>query len=197
MRHEAGKGGIKFAILGMIARGGADGHYGYALRRRLKEEYPFWQVNCGEVYRYLDDLLKEGLIEPLADRSGPRRPFRITQKGTKTLGDFVVAPPTDAPRPLRQELAVKLLFASPEQLPVILRLIGSQQCIYMEELNRLNIARRKQRRRGDTAPPAEKERIAQEAFFVELLIGYAERQVRVDLDWLDHVALKLKERFAH
>jgi DNA-binding PadR family transcriptional regulator len=145
----------------------------------------FWQLNLGETYRVLDALAHDGLIERnVADDESPRKLYRITQKGQQTLDDFVLEPPTDAPRPLRQELAVKLLFARAEKLPELLRLVDHQREAYMRELSLLGSQRRKLAR------------LAVDAFVTGLLIDGAELLVRAELAWLDDVAQKLKERFS-
>ncbi len=80
---------------------------------------------------------------------------------------------------------MKLLFASPDRLPELLRLVDHQREAYMQELFRLGV----QRRRLARAPV--------DAFVTNLLIDGAELAVRAELAWLDEVARKLKERFAH
>jgi DNA-binding PadR family transcriptional regulator len=145
----------------------------------------FWQLNLGETYRVLDALAHDGLIErSLEDRDSPRKIFRITEKGRQSLDDFTLEPPSDAPRPLRQELAVKLLFARADRLPELLAVIDHQREAYMCQLSLLGSQRRKLSR-----SPVD-------SFVTSLLIDGAELAVRAELAWLDDVAQKLKERFA-
>lgn len=94
-----------------------------------------------------------------------------------------MAPPADVPRPLRQELAVKLLFATPEQLPKVLRLIEHQRKAYLRQLHLLGTQRRR----------IERSRI--DGFVTGLLIDGAELSVRAELAWLDDLAQKMGERF--
>src|SRR4029077_2330461 len=96
----------------------------------------------------------------------------------------ILEPPTDAPRPLRQELAVKLLFAGPARLPELSKLIEHQREAYMRQLSLLGFHRRKLRR------------VSTDTFVTNLLIDGAELSVRAELAWLDDVTQKLKERFA-
>jgi hypothetical protein len=119
-----------------------------------------------------------------SDGESPRKLYRITEKGRRSLDDFVLAPPTDAPRPLRQELAVKLLFAAPERLPELLKLVAHPCEAYMRQLSLLGSQRR---RLG---------RSATDAFVTNLLIDGAELVVRAELTWLDDVTQKLNERYA-
>lgn len=182
MRYE---GGLRYAVLGVVSRNKA-GIHGWALKRQFERLLGnFWQVNFGEVYRVLDNLAAKGLIEHVLDDAGSsRKLYRITEKGRRSLDDFILCPPTDAPRPLRQELAVKLLFASPEQLPELLALIDQQRAAYMQQLGLLEIQRRRLRRAAD------------ECFVTNLLIDGAELSARAELAWLDEVTEKLKRRFA-
>jgi DNA-binding PadR family transcriptional regulator len=182
MRHGPG---IRFALLGTVSRH-RDGVHGYALKRQCERILGnFWQLNLGEVYRVLDRLSGDGLIEHvLGTGESPRKLYRITEKGRRSLDDFILAAPTDAPRPLRQELAVKLLFARPERMPDVLSLVAHQREAYMRQLSLLGSHRRKLQRLGV------------DAFVTNLLIDGAELVVRAELTWLDEVVQKLKERYS-
>jgi hypothetical protein len=92
-------------------------------------------------------------------------------------------PPTDAPRPLRQELAVKLLFASASRLPDILRLIQHQRDAYLRQVHDLGVQRRKLAR------------LPLDAFVTQLLIDGAEFSARAELAWLEQVTRQLQQRF--
>lgn len=189
MRYE---GGLRYAVLGVVSRN-SKGVHGWALKTQFERNLgEFWQLNFGEVYRILDYLATERLIVRMVSEAGSgrksrrksrRKVYRITEKGRRSLDDFILAPPTDAPRPLRQELAVKLLFAGPERLPDLLGLIAFQREAYMQQLGALEIQRRKLRRQPI------------DAFVTSLLVDGAELHVRAELTWLDAVAGRLKERF--
>ncbi len=180
MRHGPG---IRYALLGAVSQHG-EGVHGYALKRQCERILgSFWQLNFDEIYRVLDRLAEEGLIEQVQrEPDSNRKLYRITQRGQQSLDDFILTPPTDAPRPLRQELAVKLLFAGPERLRDVLTLIEVQREAYMRQLSQLGVQRRRLRR----APV--------DSFVTNLLIDGAELSVRAELAWLDDVSLKLKER---
>ena len=182
LRHVRG---AHYALLGVVSQHPA-GVHGYALKRQCDRILGhFWQLNFGEVYRVLDRLAEDGLIEGvLGGPSSPRKLFRITDKGRRSLDTFILEPPTDAPRPLRQELAVKLLFAGPERLPELVRLIDCQRDTYMRQLHLLTVQRRRLRR------------LPIDSFVTNLLIDGAELNVRAELAWLEDVSAKLKERFA-
>src|SRR5262249_13373644 len=118
------------------------------------------------------------------DEDSTRNVFRITQKGRQSLDDFILQPPTDAPRPLRQELAVKMLFADRRRLPELYKLIEHQRQSYMRQFSQLGFQRRCL------------ERAKIDGFVTNLLIDGAELAVRAELGWLDDVTQKLKERAA-
>ncbi len=182
MRHGRS---IRYALLGTVSRN-PDGVHGYALKRQCERILGnFWQLNFGEVYRVLDRLAGEGLIEQvLEEGSSSRKLYRVTERGRRSLDDFVLTPPTDAPRALRQELAVKLLFAGPSRLGELLQLIDHQREAYMRQLSLLGV----QRRRLQRAPV--------DGFVTGLLIDGAELSVRAELTWLEDVTQKVAERFA-
>jgi DNA-binding PadR family transcriptional regulator len=176
--------GVHYALLGMISQN-PKGVHGYALKRQCDRILGhFWQLNFGEVYRVLDHLAEGGLIEAvLGEPFSSRKVFRITDKGRQSLDTFVLEPPTDTPRPLRQELAVKLLFARRECMPELLAIIDAQRETYMQQLHLLSAQRRKLAR------------IPIDSFVTGLLINGAEMSVRAELAWLEDVTLKLGQRF--
>src|SRR5947208_16210391 len=101
--------GLRYALLGVVSRS-PTGIHGYALRKKCERALGgFWQVNFGEVYRILDRLVDEDFIEQVENRRKSRKLYRITDRGRASLDAFILEPPTDAPRPLRQELSIKLL----------------------------------------------------------------------------------------
>lgn len=181
MRHARG---IHYALLGVVSQN-PQGVHGYALKRQCDRILGhFWQLTFGEVYRTLDRLAEDGLVEEvIAAAVSSRKIFRVTAKGRRSLDTFILEPPTDAPRPLRQELAVKLLFACPERLPELMRVIEAQRDTYIRQLHLLSVQRCK-----TTKLPVD-------SFVTALLIDGAELNVRAELAWLADVAAKLRERF--
>ena len=96
----------------------------------------FWQLNFGEVYRILDRLVDEKLIEQINSGARAKKVYRITDKGRESLDGFLLEVPGDAPRPLRHELAIKLLFSTPERLPQLLESVRHQRSVYLRALQR-------------------------------------------------------------
>jgi DNA-binding PadR family transcriptional regulator len=136
--------GLRYALLGVVSRS-PKGIHGYALRRKCERALGgFWQLNFGEVYRILDRLVDEDFIEQVSGANvKARKLYRITEKGRVSLDTFILEPPTDAPRPLRQELSIKLLFASSEHLDHVLRVVSHQRNAYLTHLHALSVQRAK------------------------------------------------------
>lgn len=176
---------LRYALLGVVSAS-PEGVHGYALKRQCDRMLgTFWQLNFGEIYRVLDRLSTEGLIEQIdGEEESTRKVYRITSKGRQSLDDFVLTAPTDAPRPLRTELAVKLLFATPDRQAELHRLIDHQREAYMRQLSQLGVQRRKLTR------------VPGDHFVTSLLIDGAELSVRAELAWLDDVTQKLAERMS-
>jgi DNA-binding PadR family transcriptional regulator len=177
---------VQYALLGLISSR-SDGIHGY----QLKVEFDalcgdFWVLNYGHLYRTLDRLEKAGLIagSELAQSGRPNRKiYRITASGRKSLDDWLLLPPAD-PRPLRDELALKLLFLSPIRAGETLALIRSQRAAYLKHLSRVS-KRRVQLDGSD-----------QDLFVTNLLLLQADMRVRADLAWLDLVERAVAERVA-
>ena len=176
--------GLRYALLGVVSQS-PRGIHGYALRRQCERALGgFWQLNFGEIYRVLDRLTEEDLIEQVAAGRGDtgRKVYRITDRGRQSLDAFVLEPPTDAPRPLRQELSAKLLFATPDRIDDVLRVVSHQRAAYMRHLHTLGVQRAKVARlSGDHA-------------VTQMLIDGAELHARAEISWLDDVTERLKER---
>jgi DNA-binding PadR family transcriptional regulator len=177
--------GVHYALLGVVSRH-PEGVHGYALKRQCDRILGhFWQLNFGEVYRVLDRLVEENLIEQAASERGTnRKVYRITDKGRQSLDAFILETPPDTPRPLRHDLAVKLLFASAEQLQELLAVIRHQRELYAKQLRLIGM----QRQRLQQLPF--------DSFVTKLLIDGAELNVRAELTWLEEVAAELKRRYA-
>src|SRR6185295_13084839 len=106
-------GNFTFAVLGLVStREG--GVHGYQLRNEVRALCDdFWQVNFGKIYSSLDTLERSGDIccaQEAQRKRPPRKVYRITEKGRRCLDDWLVQPPSSEPSPLRDELAIKLLF---------------------------------------------------------------------------------------
>jgi hypothetical protein len=84
---------------------------------------------------------------------------------------------------MRQELDVKLSFATAEHVDELTRNIKRQRDACMGQLHALAVQRRK--------PP----KIQVDPFFLRLLINRYELHVRAEIHWLDDTLMALTERF--
>ena len=177
---------VQYAILGLIAAR-ADGRHGYQLKVEFDALYgDFWSLNYGQLYRTLDRLERAGLIEGTEQiQSGrpSRKVYRITTSGRQNLDDWLLLPPSYEPRPLRDELSVKLLFLTDAKRSETLALVRSQRALYLQHLARLT-KRRSVLEEGAQA----------DLFVTGLLLVQADMRIRADLGWLDLVEKELLQR---
>jgi DNA-binding PadR family transcriptional regulator len=176
---------VQYAILGLLSAR-ADGAHGYQLKPQLDALYgDFWTINYSQLYRTLDRLERAGLVECTEHPQG-RRPsrkvYRLTQNGRQRFDRWLLLPPSDEPRTLRDELSVKLLFLTEPCRKETLDLIRSQRSIYLQHLARLT------QRRSHLEDGGE------DAFVTKLLLLQADMRVRTDLAWLELVENELRER---
>lgn len=176
---------VKFAILGLVANN-RNGIHGYALRDQcVRILGHLWQLTLQEVYRVLGQLAAAGWVTAGArDPIGGRKVYCITAVGQQNLDAFLLAPAADLPQPRRSDLAAKLLFARPEHLPDIIRVIDARRDLYQQQLGVLAVQRRRLRR------------IPVDPFLVNLLIDGAEGSILAEIGWLNQVCNRLRERFA-
>src|SRR5438876_11590781 len=176
---------VQYAVLGLISAQTEVAH-GYQLKTEFDTLYgDFWSLNYGQLYRTLDRLERAGLIEGTEQfQSGrpSRRVYRITASGRQSLDDWLLLPPTYEPRPMRDDLSVKLLFLTEPRREETLALVRSQRAIYLHHLARLTKRRTVLEASG------------QDMFVTRLLLLQADMRVRTDLAWLDLVEKELLQR---
>ena len=177
---------VQYAVLGLISAR-TQGAHGYQLKTEFDALYgDFWSLNYGQLYRTLDRLERAGLIEGTEHfQSGrpSRKVYRITASGRQSLDDWLLLPPTYEPRPMRDDLSVKLLFLTDAKHAETLALIRSQRAIYLQHLARLTKRRSVLEEAGQD-----------ESFVTRLLLVQADMRVRADLAWLDLVEAELLQR---
>ena len=176
---------VQYTLLGLISAR-PEGAHGYQLKIEFDALYgDFWSLNYGQLYRTLDRLERGGLVQCTEEvQSGrpSRKVYRITASGQQSLDDWLLLPPTDEPRPLRDDLSVKLLFLTESRRQETLALVRSQRAIYLHHLARLTKRR------------TVLEESAQDMFVTRLLLLQADMRVRADLAWLDLVEKELLQR---
>jgi PadR family transcriptional regulator, regulatory protein AphA len=105
------RGRTRFVVLGMLALGPASA---YALRQRIASSVGyFWQESFGQLFPTLAELEKKGMVSgrSVAEGKRRRRDYQLTPDGQSALAAWLNEPP--APQPERNELLLKVFFASP------------------------------------------------------------------------------------
>ena len=176
---------VKYALLGILAE---KERHGYDLKEAFEERVgEFWALNFGQIYSTLDRLEANGLVEWRSEpqeRRPDRKIFRITPKGRKDLGEWLLRP-VARPRALRDELFIKLLFLDPEDdRDSVLDLIERQRQIYMRRMQSLTRRKVELSRRPDR----------RKHLVTDLLIDAALFHAEADLRWLEHTREKLRSR---
>ena len=175
-------GNLSYAVLGLVGSK-TDGAHGYRLKSECEAiSDEFWQLNYGRLYRVLDTLEQSGELD-VADEIQLGRPnkkvYRITEKGRRTMDDWLLQPVEEGATPLRDELAVKLLFLGADDSGSLYHLIKQQRSIYLTRLAKISRRRRHMEKAGLDMKAT------------ELVLDGAAMRVRADLSWLDHIERKL------
>jgi DNA-binding PadR family transcriptional regulator len=129
----------KHAVLGLvIERPG----YGYDLAQRLDQRCGSWGWEPTGVYGALDSLARSGHVRsrgakrPRAPgRAAPRLVYEATPEGLDFFSAWMHS--TSTPKPIRQELDLKLLFSSPEFLPDLIDQTWSHEQHCLNQLSKL------------------------------------------------------------
>lgn len=193
---------IKHALLGILVRQPC---HGYELKQTFEEKVgEFWTLNYGQVYTTLERLYKDGLVEweDIEQTDKPdKKMYRITEAGRVVFDEWRRQPVKAEPRALRDELFLKLLFMDRDQSEAVLRMIQTQQSVYMAHMmqltNRKMALEDAAQQEIDAAhSDAEAERIEEETVIGTLLIDVAIYHAEADIRWLNHCEAKIKDLFA-
>jgi DNA-binding PadR family transcriptional regulator len=99
---------VPHALLALLSEGPK---YGLWLREEFEARTgEVWPLNVGQVYRTLQRLERDGLVESDGGEEGPQKRFRITASGQAELAGWLRNPP-DLTSPPRDELVMKVLVA--------------------------------------------------------------------------------------
>ena len=179
---------VKYGLLGILAK---QPQHGYELKRTFEQiTGGFWQLNYGQIYQTLDRLEGDGLVTFTVeheDNVPDRKVYEITSEGRVALGDWL-ANPSPRPRPLRDELFIRLAVMSNGGLGAIIELLASHREIYLEKMAELTKAK-------TNIPPGEpgaREAGVPDELIEELLVDAALFHAEADLRWLEHCEAKLR-----
>lgn len=133
---RGGSASIRGALLGLIMeRPGHGGDLANRLQARLGET---WRLDSNDVYRLLEKLLEEGLVEARAEsKPGNGRPSTIYHPTAGTPAALTAWMETLLPRePVRLGLQAKLAVARPEDAPRLMVALRDyeQSCLSLAQL---------------------------------------------------------------
>lgn len=175
---------VKYGLLGILAR---QPKHGYELKRTFERiTGGFWRLNYGQIYQTLDRLEGDGLVNHTVehDVSAPdRKVYDITAAGRSALARWLDNP-EPRPRPLRDELFIRLAVMAGEELEPVLELLARHRTLYLAKMAELTRAKGRSKRGGD----------GRDGLVEELLLDAALFHTEADLRWLEHCEAKLRTR---
>jgi DNA-binding PadR family transcriptional regulator len=158
-------------ILTLVGRGGAGPH---DLRRNAEQGRMFWDAAPSQWYAEPKRLAKLGYLdaEKLPGRTRERTHYTLTDMGREALADWSRTPA--AMPKIQNEGIVRLLAADLVPADATLEGLQALRGQIEEQLAHLNAARE---RWGEALP--------HRAHLLSVNAHYAERALRLQLDWLD------------
>ena len=130
-------GNLHFALLGLVA-GRSEGTHGYRLKRELEalcDESA--RISFGRIYRVLESLQASAHLDcsnHVQEGRPNRKVYRITDKGVRTVSEWLSQTPPNEPFPVRDEIVIRLLVTDSTDVVQIAALLRQQRVAYMTRL---------------------------------------------------------------
>jgi DNA-binding PadR family transcriptional regulator len=178
---------VKYGLLGILAK---RPQHGYELKRTFEQlTGGFWELNYGQIYQSLDRLSEEGYVHftvEQEDNVPDKKVYAITEQGKRALKEWLASPEEPRPRPLRDELFIRLAVMSSKDVTPMLELISQHQQVYLEKMQELTRAKRdiSKAKRGRTP--------SSDDLIEELLVDVALFHAEADVKWLELCESKLR-----
>lgn len=177
---------VKYGLLGILAR---QPQHGYELKRTFEQiTGGFWQLNYGQIYQTLDRLEGDGFVTFTVehdDTAPDRKVYEITGAGKNALDDWLSSP-DPRPRPLRDELFIRLAVMADGPLSPLLDLLAAHRDTYLQKMRELTALK------SDLEERAEGDADGSGALIESLLMDAALFHAEADLRWLEHCEAKLR-----
>ena len=177
---------VKYGLLGILAK---KPQHGYELKRTFEQiTGGFWELNYGQIYQTLDRLESDGFVTFTVeheDNVPDKKVYEITHEGRDALRDWIDNP-EPRPRPLRDELFIRLAVMTSGDVKSMIELLEAHQRIYLSKMSELTKAKSQLASdlpQGDAVP---------DALIEDLLIDAALFHAEADVKWLEHCEAKLK-----
>lgn len=177
---------VRHAVMGLLNE---QPDHGYRLKQRFEDRVgQVWGLNLGQVYQVLQSLEQSGLIAKVDvetdDGEAPskeRQRFELTQKGESALETWLKRTPS-SPKPMRDELLVRLLLLGKDRREQALSRIDAQLRLYKRYLAKLRARERKVvKESGDAALGA------------VLGLDAARLHAEAHIKWLENCRLRFEE----
>src|SRR3954470_5194661 len=170
------------AILGMLSLRAMSG---YEIRQAYQQGMVhFWNISFGQIYPLLKRLETKKMIRPSGNRGGrERQRFEITAVGRKGLQEWIAAAPANPPA--RNELLLKIFFATPDMAPQILE--------HLERFSRTQEALQQQY--SEVAKWLAREHAEHPSLpFWQTTLAYGQRQSKALQEWADESVSSLTKK---
>ena len=170
----------RLALLGFLSWGPLSG---YRLKQLIETSISnFWTESYGQIYPMLRQLEREGLTKASSARQGGRgrTVYAITETGRAELSRWLAAPVE--PRPLRNELLLKLFFganARPKELRRHIESFRGERAGLLARYARIRSALE-----GMASPPVHLP-------YWLMTLSYGEAEARAHQRWADAVLVSL------
>jgi len=179
---------IRYALLGLLRE---QSDYGYSLKHRFETRVgACWELNVGQVYQTLQALRRAGFVSEVkhehttaddSEKHTARRMFALTPKGVRFLERWLRRTP-DSPRPIRDEIIVRLLVQTPDQLSALLTHVAKKERLQRDRLIRLLGQRHRALKESD------------EGFVCRLNFEAVVRHTQAHVGWLEYCREALEAR---
>ena len=177
---------VKYGLLGILSR---KAQHGYELKRSFEEiTGGFWELNYGQIYQTLDRLEQEGFVTfsvEQEDNVPDKKVYEITTSGRSALHEWLDKPEAK-PRPLRDELFIRLAVMSPYEIEPLLDLLAAHTDLYMKKMAQLTRAKQNLKAKTDDT------KTEAEVMIEDLLMDVGLFHAEADIKWLEHCEAKLK-----
>jgi DNA-binding PadR family transcriptional regulator len=178
---------VKYGLLGMLAK---KSQHGYELKRTFEQMTGgFWELNYGQIYQSLDRLSNEGYVNYTVEQEESlpdKKIYAITEDGKRALKEWLAQPEDPRPRPLRDELFIRLAVMSSKDTSPMLELIAQHQKVYLEKMQELTQTKRELTKSKRSAIASSDELVE------ELLLDVALFHAEADIKWLELCEGKLR-----
>jgi DNA-binding PadR family transcriptional regulator len=169
---------FSYVILTLVGRNGAGPH---DLRRNAEQGRVYWEAAPSQWYAEPKRLAKRGYLEAekLPGRTRERTHYTLTDKGRRALEEWARTP-VALPR-MQHETVVRMLAADLVPADAVLEGLSALRTEVEEQLGHLEAARA---RWSETAP--------HRVHLLSVNDRYAERVLRLQLDWLEEAEATLR-----